>query len=91
VKKGAQRSLATAEVTAGPSLDLRMMATDGRRFQFAYSTDGGREWRELADEAEGGYLPPWDRAVRVALAVGGAPGVEGRFDWLRIVTREKKR
>jgi hypothetical protein len=67
-----------------------MVATGGRRFQFAFSTDG-REWRELAAEAEGGYLPPWDRAVRVALTVGGGPGAEGRFDWLRIVTRDEKR
>ena len=89
-EKGAQRSLASAPVTTGPSLDLRMIASQGRRFQFAYSTDG-REWRELGDEAEGGYLPPWDRAVRVALSVGGGPGLEGTFDWVRIVTRDPPR
>lgn len=82
-EKGMQRSLASAEVKAGPSLDVRMIASQGRRFQFAYSTDG-REWRRLGEEAEGGYLPPWDRAVRVALCVGGRPGVEGRFDWVQI-------
>lgn len=85
-EKGLQRQLASAEVTAGPSLDLRMIVSHGRRFQFAFSTDG-REWRTLGEAAEGGYRPPWERAVRVALAVGGPPGVEGRFDWVRIETR----
>lgn len=85
-EKGVQKSLAKAAVKVGPTLDLRMTAGDGRRYRFAYSTDG-REWRTLGDEAEGGYLPPWDLAVRVALAVGGAAGHEGRFDWVRIETR----
>lgn len=85
-EKGLQRSLASAEVTAGPSLDLRMIASTGRRFQFAYSTDG-REWRTLGEQAEGGYRPSWERTVRVALTVGGRPGAEGRFDWVRIETR----
>lgn len=85
-EKGVQKSLAKAAVKAGPTLDLRMTASDGRRYRFAYSPDG-REWRTLGDEAEGGYLPPWDLAVRVALAVGGAAGEEGRFDWVRIETR----
>jgi len=85
-EKGAQRSLASAAIGDGPSLELRIIATRGRRFQFAYSTNG-REWHALGEEAEGGYLPPWDRAVRIALAVGGPPAVDARFDWLRIETR----
>jgi beta-xylosidase len=83
-EKGKQRTLATAPVK-GPALDLRIVAADGRRFRFAYSTNG-REWRTLG-EAEGGYLPPWDRAVRVALAVGGKPNSEGLFESVRIETR----
>jgi xylan 1,4-beta-xylosidase len=85
-EKGVEQSLASAAINGAPSLDLRIIATHGRRFQFAYSTDG-RHWHTLGEEAEGGYLPPWDRAVRVALAVGGRAGVEGRFDWLRVETR----
>jgi hypothetical protein len=84
-EKGVQTPLARAELTGGATLDLRITAKGGRRFQFAYSTDGS-EWRTLGDETEGGYLPPWDRAVRVALAVGGPPGGEDRFDWVRIET-----
>jgi len=42
------------------------------------------EWRPIGNEAEGGYLPPWDRGVRVALTIAGPAGAEARFDWVRI-------
>jgi xylan 1,4-beta-xylosidase len=38
----------------------------------------------VGGDQNGEFLPPWDRAVRVALTVGGAPGVSARFDSLRI-------
>jgi len=69
-----------------PSVYLRMTATGGNRFQFALSSDG-REWKTVGETAEGGYLPPWDRSVRVALTVGGVVGVEGRFNSFRITPR----
>jgi xylan 1,4-beta-xylosidase len=81
--KGDQRELASAEIAAGPVVHVRMTASDGHRFAFAYSSNG-HDWHTLGDEAEGGHLPPWDLAVRVAMAVGGKPGGEGRFDWMRI-------
>jgi hypothetical protein len=84
-EKGVQQLLARASVDAGPSVDLRITARDGQRFQFAYSADGDT-WKSFGDEADGGYLPPWDRAVRVTLTVGGRAGADGRFDWVRIVT-----
>ena len=83
--KGDQRELATAEIAAGPVLHVRMTASMGHRFTFAYSANG-EVWSGLGDGTDGGHLPPWDLAVRVALVVGGRPGGEGRFDWLRIET-----
>jgi hypothetical protein len=85
-EKGVQRTLASADVGSAASLELRIVATDGRRLQFAFSTDG-REWRTIGEEADGGYLPPWDRAVRIALVAGGRPTADARFDWVRIETR----
>ena len=69
-----------------PSVYLRMKATGGNRFQFDVSSDG-REWKTVGETAEGGYLPPWDRSVRVALTVGGVVGAEGRFNSFRITPR----
>ena len=43
-----------------------------------------RSARPIGDEAEGGYLPPWDLGVRVALTIAGPVGSEARFDWVRI-------
>ncbi len=83
-EKGLQRDLARAEAGAGTSLDLRLVASRGR-LRFEYSPDG-RAWRTLGDGAEG-YSAALNRSVRVALAVGGAPESEGRFDWVRIETR----
>ena len=66
-----------------PSVYLRLTARGGNRFQFAVSSDG-RDWKPVGETAEGGYLPPWDRSVRVALTVGGVVGAEARFDSFRM-------
>ncbi|MBA3761857.1 MAG: hypothetical protein H0X04_00750 [Chthoniobacterales bacterium] len=44
----------------------------------------GRDWKEVGEEIDGGYLPPWDRGVRIALVAGGAKGASGRFGFLRV-------
>ena len=66
-----------------------LTASGGNRFQFAVSPDG-RDWKAAGDTADGGYLPPWDRSVRVALTVGGVVGAEGRFNSFRITPVSEK-
>ena len=39
----------------------------------------GKAWQELP-ETSGQHLPPWDRAVRVGLTVGGVRNAEAKFD-----------
>ena len=85
-EKGTQQTLATVAARGAAPLDLRVTATGGSRFQFAMSADG-KSWEPIGGETGGGYLPPWDLAVRIALAAGGAPGAQSRFDWIRIDTR----
>jgi len=82
-EKGRHRSLAHVNVPDVPAVLLRLTAKQGRRYQFAMSADG-TQWTDVGEEISGEQLPPWDLAVRVALAVGGPAGSEGRFDWVRM-------
>jgi hypothetical protein len=72
-----------APAAAGGKLHLRMTARKGYLFQFAVSPDGNA-WTNVGGEQNGEYLPPWDRAVRVALTAGGATGAAARFDSMHI-------
>jgi beta-xylosidase len=69
--------------TTAKTLNLRVTARGGSRFAFAISEDG-ESWKPVGDWTPGGELPPWDLAVRIALAVGGPAGAEGQFEWVRI-------
>ncbi len=89
-EKNAQRSITTTPVTVKRWVDLRMVVVGAQRYRFQFSVDGS-DWQKIGDEADGTYLPPWDRAVRVALAVGGDKSAEGRFDWLRIAPASSQR
>jgi beta-xylosidase len=82
-EKNEQRTLETISAPPGASLQLRMRARDGHRYRFSISRDG-RDWKNVGEEIDGSYLPPWDRGVRVALTAGGARGAIGRFGFLRI-------
>lgn len=74
-----RRTLATADAPATPLVFLRMSATGGETYRFAYSADG-RTWKELGDGVGGSFI----EGARIALTVGGAPGAVAGFDWLRV-------
>ena len=82
-EKNAHRIVATVPAPSNDWVILRVTATGGSKFQFALSADG-RTWQSISPVESAAYLPPWDLAVRVALAVGGPAGSEGRFDRIRI-------
>ncbi len=64
----------------GASVYLRMTVREGHLYRFAVSGDG-RIWRDVGEEVDGSFLPPWDRGVRVALVATGGPA---RFGFLRV-------
>lgn len=64
--------------SAGP-IYLRMTASEGSRFRFAFSQDG-ENWKGCGNEIPAGQL----EGARIALTVGGAKGVAAKFDWLRV-------
>ena len=77
--RGTQRRLAGPQALAGEKLHLRLTARMGYRFQLSASADG-QTWKDVGEAVDTKGLPPWDRSVRVALTVGGAPDAEGCFD-----------
>jgi beta-xylosidase len=79
-QKGERRVLATTQLPATALLHLRLTARDRTQFDFAVSPDG-RTWKSVGG-GEGGYLPPWDLAVRVALFVSGQSSA--RFGLFRL-------
>ena len=81
-RKTERRTLATATIPQQDLIHLRLAATDRTRFEFAVSPDG-RTWKTLAG-AEGGYLPPWDLSVRIALLLSGPPKSSARFGAFRL-------
>jgi beta-xylosidase len=85
-KAGRQETITSVTTTFGSAVLLRMVASGGSRFRFAVGADtpDGPQWRPVGDEADGGYLPPWDRGVRVALTIAGPAGAEARFDWVKV-------
>jgi xylan 1,4-beta-xylosidase len=88
--KGAEQVLATKALPPVAVITLRMTATGGDHFRFAVSLDG-RNWTEVGEPTTGDYLPPWDRAVRVALTAGGASGAAAKFEWFRIAPKKAMR
>ncbi|HZG54553.1 MAG TPA: family 43 glycosylhydrolase [Pyrinomonadaceae bacterium] len=88
-EKNEQKMVATiTDAVTSPLVHLRMTADDGRRYRFAVSADGNR-WRNVGEQMDGEYLPPWDTGVRVALTTGGVAGAKGKFEWLRIAPARK--
>lgn len=78
------RFLELGRAKLGPGVvHLRCTAVAGSAYRFGFSRDG-RNWTTLGGRLDGSWLPPWDAAVRVALAVGGAQGDGARFAALRI-------
>ena len=83
-ERNKQQMSGAAELPHGAkTVWLRLTAREGHLFRFAVSTDG-RSWRDVGQEVDGSYLPPWDRGVRVALVAGGVDNAVARFGSLRI-------
>lgn len=64
----------------GNRVYLRASVTNGKDILFSYSTDG-KTFASVNDHpVDGFFLPPWDRAVRVALTSKGEQGQKAVFD-----------
>jgi xylan 1,4-beta-xylosidase len=84
-QRNKQEFLATNAAPAGDTLFLRLNASNGHKFTFSASSNG-REWQPVGSniDVEGGYLPPWDRGIRIALVTGGN-NASAEFKSLKVV------
>jgi hypothetical protein len=78
VQKGMHQKIVSLDAPKSEQMHLRVSATGGRLFQFAASADG-QTWATVGGPQTGDQLPPWDRAIRVGMTVGGTRDVVGRF------------
>lgn len=81
-QRRAQRTVvASTDAAPGPGVRLRVACIDGSRFRFAVQGAAG-DWKEIAGETDGSFLPPWDRGVRAGLLASGDKGASCTFAYL---------
>jgi beta-xylosidase len=74
-----QRTPAETIVPNAASVYLRMTATNGEQFRFAFSLNG-RDWKELGGTVQGSHV----EGAHIALTAGGTGA---RFDWVKITPK----
>jgi xylan 1,4-beta-xylosidase len=88
--RGEQQTLASTDAPQSKQVYLQVRARKGSDYEFAYSADG-KSWRDLRQNVSGKHLPPWDRAVRASLTVGGKPDAEVGFDSFSIQAKRSSK
>jgi len=81
-RAGQSKVLAETALPGTPALYLRMQAQGGNQYRFAWSTDG-RTWTAMqppGETADGRFLPPWDRGVRVGVVAQGPASATAAFE-----------
>ena len=81
-RAGQTRTLAETALPPAAALHLRVQDQGGSHYRFAFSPDG-RTWTELlppGTAADGQFLPPWDRGVRVGVVAQGPASATVTFE-----------
>ncbi|MGI4835973.1 MAG: family 43 glycosylhydrolase [Janthinobacterium lividum] len=88
-RDGKTRTLAETTLPTATALHLRVQDQGGSHYRFAYSPDG-RTWTELlpaGQTADGQFLPPWDRGVRVGVVALGPATGSAVFERFEVVNK----
>ncbi|GAA4037016.1 family 43 glycosylhydrolase [Hymenobacter glaciei] len=81
-RDGKDRTLAETALPAAAALRLRVRALGNGQFRFAWSPDG-TTWTDMlptSETANGQFLPPWDRGVRVGVVAQGPSTATATFE-----------
>jgi hypothetical protein len=68
------------EVRSRGKLHLRASVVQGKDIVFSFSIDGKKFTQLNNSVVDGFFLPPWDRAVRIAVISKGKPTQKAVFD-----------
>lgn len=85
VKDGTETELARKSVLKSKRPLLRLQVRQAKEFRFSYSSNGHSFVPFTTKPVDGGYLPPWDRALRVGVVAKGKEGTAGVFDSFEMV------
>jgi beta-xylosidase len=87
VKEGKELQIAKKTVPKNKSLQLRMQVRNGKEIRFFYNTTGKTFRPMTMNGVDGGYLPPWDRAVRAGITAKGEEGSMAVFDRFEMINQ----
>lgn len=87
VKDGKETELGRKTVAKTKKPLLRMQVRNGKEIRFFYSTAGKNFSPLLMNAVDGGFLPPWDRALRAGIVTKGPNGTRGVFDSFEMVNQ----
>lgn len=76
------KEIAALPLPEAKHVGLRITSTDGGRLRFAFHAGSGG-WRKVPDEADGHFLAPWERVIRLGLMVVGPSGSTAKFDYFK--------
>lgn len=80
VEQGKETIVGERRVRHTGDLQLRVSVRNGKDISFFYGTDGKKFTLLNKEPIDGFFLPPWDRAVRVALFSRGEKSQKAVFD-----------
>lgn len=80
IERDKETVIATQELPASEALHLRGRVANGKDISFFVSRNGDEFTLLNEQPVDGFFLPPWDRAVRVALISKGAERTKAVFD-----------
>lgn len=84
LKEGKETEIYKQELAPAKNLYLQVRVSNGKDISFLYSTNGNTFVPLNTAPVDGGYLPPWDRALRVGIIAKGAASQTVIFDTFTI-------
>ncbi|MES2646384.1 MAG: family 43 glycosylhydrolase [Bacteroidota bacterium] len=88
-KNGTDTTIASRNIPKQETIYLRMQVANGKDIRFFYSVNGKVFTSLHANNIDGSFLPPWDRAVRAGIISKGEPNSRAVFERFEMVFNPK--